>query len=840
MASIKPFLRKYEVFIVILGTLFFIYAIAFFDQKINFLLGNELIVNLNPTQKSFSMHYGDKNNISFSVSIENAAYCRAVCSYEFIDRSRSLIIDKNNFEIGIGDKFQKIYNLTVKRLGSGQDLYAFEVRCKSIKSIFCYTKGSEKSRNALITVNYDLTEAEKKLKSSLMQNVSRFLALLSDVDIEHQKISQKYFELGKKANLNNITPLKIELDDTFDRLSVDAENLRSLWATEDYNRLNKLFNKSYFESAIQLNKSIIQLNQRIDIIVKTHNGFIAQVNELHEEADKLNKFALALDSEEILYDVFVNNRHIEKIASDILNNTFENYDEVNESVSNISKQQINITSKSINPSSNLFFKLEYSLKKDRDLLCELNGECNASIQDIISKTEQFVKNYPNIDYFKQSCNSIDELEMEYENEGENALLYIESKNKTFVENETFLNSSRKFLQNVLRRLNNSYLESYESLSKENKTEKNILAMAFAILPKEKVNLTELEYDKPINLSLYFLSKINVSKDIVELKSKCGLMSKSLKPIGLVPVNALVNYTISQRINTNLSDNPPVCCVFNECRPCCNDESCRNDPKTYPIVFIHGHSFAKDNSPEFSLDSFNKMQDKLQEDGYLSAGIISLYSANEPVEPGIWSLSGRPITVKVSYYYDAFRKEDKYIVVPTKSENIDTYALRLKDLIEMVKQRTSKPKVNIIAHSMGGLVARRYIQIFGEDEVDKLIMIATPNHGITGSAANYCGIVGENRECQDMFKDSLFLNKLNDPLKQPAVARLYNVIGTGCAMDNGDGDGVVYAEDAKLDNSKSYFVKGTCSGYFGEKLHTSMLNVEKYPETYRIVADILKE
>ena len=48
------------------------------------------------------------------------------------------------------------------------------------------------------------------------------------------------------------------------------------------------------------------------------------------------------------------------------------------------------------------------------------------------------------------------------------------------------------------------------------------------------------------------------------------------------------------------------------------------------------------------------------------------------------MSGKPVTVKVSYYYDAFRKDDKYIVVPTSSENIDTYALRLKDLIDIVK------------------------------------------------------------------------------------------------------------------------------------------------------------
>ncbi|MBI2658872.1 alpha/beta hydrolase [Candidatus Woesearchaeota archaeon] len=235
-----------------------------------------------------------------------------------------------------------------------------------------------------------------------------------------------------------------------------------------------------------------------------------------------------------------------------------------------------------------------------------------------------------------------------------------------------------------------------------------------------------------------------------------------------------------------------------------------------------------------------MQSRLQDDGYLDAGIVSLYSQNEPLQKGIWGLSGKPVTVKASYYYDAFRKEDKYIVVPTKSESIDTYALRLRDLIDIVKERTSKPKVNIIAHSMGGLVIRRYIQIFGEDDIEKFIMIAVPNKGISGAASEYCGIIGENRECIDMQENSLFMNKLNDISKQPSKIKIYSIIGQGCQTSLGNGDGVVLAESAKFKDAKLFYVNGTCGGLFGESLHTEILNIEKYPETYGIISGILKE
>ena len=54
---------------------------------------------------------------------------------------------------------------------------------------------------------------------------------------------------------------------------------------------------------------------------------------------------------------------------------------------------------------------------------------------------------------------------------------------------------------------------------------------------------------------------------------------------------------------------------------------------------------------------------------------------------------------------------------------------LKNAIDVMKNTTKVSKVDIVAHSMGGLVARSYIEgdAYGND-VDKLITIATPQHG----------------------------------------------------------------------------------------------------------------
>ena len=844
MPQEKLFWKKYEFTIIVIITLLFIYFLVFFNQQINFLLGNELIVSLTPQQKSLNLHYGEKGKAEFDVSIDNVAYCRAECAYSFNDRSTNDLIDKGNFEIEKGQLFTKTYELGVKRLGSGQDIYSFDVACHSVNSFFCLTKSPEKSRSSLAVVNYDLTETEKALKKALKQNVTELLGLLSDVDISHQRLNQKYFELGFKVDLQNLSKQKIGIDDEYDKTRISIENLRSLWSVENYIKLSQLFNQSYSDTLDEINNSIQNLDKSIDDIVELHNELLSGLGKISVNLKQLESFSDEIEDSEISNNMNAIVKNFNKLSSSIINNTFENYDGLITELAEIVELRTLTTAKSKIPATELFFKSEYFLKYENDLLCSLKQDCieNISINDVIKNNERFIESYPSLISAKRSCNSLKDLDQTFLRIRNETSRIIIGNNVSFPSDSNFLTLTDDFKDNAARQINNSYYDSFEKIKSGNKINPDIIKIAESVLPTNKTNLKQLGYNRSINLSLYLLSKINLSDEITELLNKCARLEYQTETgsFNFNPISTNVTYNVTSKIETNLSDNPPICCVFNDCKPCCRDESCKNDPKTFPIIFLHGHSFAKDNSPEFSLDSFNKLQSKLQDDGYVNAGIVSLYSQNEQLQQGIWGLSGKPVTVKVSYYYDAFRKEDKYIVVPTKSENIDTYALRLKDLIDIVKQRTNKPKVNIIAHSMGGLVAKRYVQIFGENDIDKLIMIATPVKGISSEVSSYCGYVGENRECRDMQENSLFINKLNDPLKQSTKVKLYTIIGQGCQMKSGDGDGVVLSENAKLDNSKLYRVNGTCGGFFGNSLHTEILNINRYPATYNLVKEILKE
>ena len=180
----------------------------------------------------------------------------------------------------------------------------------------------------------------------------------------------------------------------------------------------------------------------------------------------------------------------------------------------------------------------------------------------------------------------------------------------------------------------------------------------------------------------------------------------------------------------------------------------------------------------------------------------------------------------------------YAISTQKSESIETYAIRLKELIDLLKFRTGRDKVVIVTHSMGGLVARSYLQIFGEEDVDKIIMITTPNKGVSGSVSSYCPILGEKKECNDMSEESIFIKKINDPNKVPKNVEVHNIVGMGCDTDGENGDGVVSKENSELEYAENYYVNGTCGSF--SVLHTQILDIEKYPKVYETISSILRK
>ncbi|MFH1583327.1 MAG: alpha/beta fold hydrolase, partial [Candidatus Falkowbacteria bacterium] len=156
-----------------------------------------------------------------------------------------------------------------------------------------------------------------------------------------------------------------------------------------------------------------------------------------------------------------------------------------------------------------------------------------------------------------------------------------------------------------------------------------------------------------------------------------------------------------------------------------------------------------------------------QDGFEGAGIKTIVSIAEPepdpviLVPGImgsWNVSGRWQIDPIFHTYDnlmealmaAGYKEDS---LSESEPNLFTFpydwrvdnnitADLLKAKINLVKEITGRDKVDIIAHSMGGLVARSYVE--GDDyqnDIDQIIFLGTPHQGSPESYLKYEGAEG---------------------------------------------------------------------------------------------------
>jgi len=103
----------------------------------------------------------------------------------------------------------------------------------------------------------------------------------------------------------------------------------------------------------------------------------------------------------------------------------------------------------------------------------------------------------------------------------------------------------------------------------------------------------------------------------------------------------------------------------------------------------------------------------------------------------------------------------------------------------VRARTGAAKVDIVSHSMGGLVSRTFVKsVGGASQVDSLIMLGTPNYGTAlANVASFftLGSCVGITACQQMAAGSTFLAALNagddtiGSVRYTSIATLYDEI-----------------------------------------------------------------
>lgn len=287
------------------------------------------------------------------------------------------------------------------------------------------------------------------------------------------------------------------------------------------------------------------------------------------------------------------------------------------------------------------------------------------------------------------------------------------------------------------------------------------------------------------------------------------------------------------INSTFSIGDALCELPSE--PCSSpDCTCSSVPvpkKTEgPIILFHGFT----SSP----DKMKNLQRRLSIDlHYADGGELTLEKGCKKTDRNtvytasyyIGDENKRPLEILVgaSYYqtYSNLKSTDASL----------TFRDTFSRIIEKARQCSNSDKVTIIAHSMGGIIARSYI-LEGNNagKVHKLVLLASPNKGgvygnqkyelVKGLEAELgdrkdllskCASAGlpsvvlslmDGRdvtgECQQMQQANTISNPILEHDETPGIVEYYTIAGNV----DGKGDGVVTMESAALDGADNRIVE----------------------------------
>ncbi len=656
---------------------------------------------------------------------------------------------------------------------------------------------------------------------------SRFLNYLNKIDSQrkiNEKIRCETYGVCKEENISmNLSDPLISLKEICKSISSEKSNFEN---SKNYFAYNYVLNNGIIIKDLTLNNAYEKLYEYLNVsdylsdakfieeknllydyyLIESKNF---QINNLNENIKETNLMFGQINEE---IDFINNFNYSEKYSKQLISELdLQGWDkEERESLS----YKINICSEIIN---------QYNQEADVQEIDEIIGINNFNSINSSKKIElskQILENCQDYIYTAYLIlNTLIENNKNQSQIDEN----FEEKNfeliNKFTENQI---SNISFMKEINLKLNNKSNNQIKNIKPISTFDETMLLMSI-----------DLRYENNNQNILYLFD--NSFCDTLDID---GNLKKEIKEYSFnltnIPFPEFNEF--NQTINVTLKKPELICCVFGVCNSCCINNSCSNDSKTYPVILIHGHSFNKENSPEYSLEGLNEIKSALETAGYIDAGTIIPSSQYYQIPEGEWGYSGSPIVLKLSYYYDVYDENGTIIDALSKSEHIETYSDRLKYMIDLIKYRTGKDKVNIIAHSMGGIVARKYIQKYGEDNIDKLIMIGTPNYGILGNVEQYCPILGEKIECYEMKKNSTFLNELNNYSYQNKT-KITTIIGTGCITEGFDGDGVVVSRNVNLSYANNTYINGTCKNIF-EPLHEEMLKTLEYPMVFEIIKNAL--
>jgi pimeloyl-ACP methyl ester carboxylesterase len=827
-----------------IGVLLVLLIAAVLALRIGYLFftGDELKTSLIADNPTFTISNTENASAHITLAVKTPYTCTAVCEWSV--RGPGGVMEERTLRLDNGAQFSTDLTLVPERIGEGISLYSVSASCMNEQTFWCPTNQADISKTLLLQVSYGLPN-DTQAKRAVLQD--RLIALLAT----HQD-SASVLRWARTA-LETAPQLRADaLLSSLQRAtaaSADAEVLlseaRQLWATQDYNALS--------DALYQINESAAEHIERdVRDALKMHNQTMLLAQAVTEETRMtLARHAWLHADPDVKQEIMFTQDVLQNITLTLETGSYQSYDDILERLG--------------------------SLHSDTLLMAQSTEPGSPSLSTILERRSTIVQ-----EAMSALCNCTTNMT------SEDGLADVATLNATLHSTlNTTLNATLNAMSNAtLNSMSNETLDSTLRITAVNGSgspaeilmPQRVLSMCLSlhedVAQYESMLAAALAAaTNPANGNASETNGSAGSPDMDEAAVRVADLLAS-EPAALLDgeyvqlrtfsarycdVPAMLRFTQAvQATRFNLSNlviappgpvPPPrepealpeqqvVCCVFDQCRPCCEGAACKS-AEQYPVMLVHGHAFSGSTSPEYSAGGFlAEIQRRLQDDGYLDIGTVT--PGTPPVREGLWGLAGRPVVARASYYYNAYRDESSFVLVTQKSESIDTYAIRMKEIVDRLRHNTGQDKIHFVAYSMGGLVVRRYIQIFGDEHVASVTTIGSPHAGVGQRVTSLCPVLGEQKECDDMREGSVFLRKLNDPqftIDAPFMA----VVGHGCDTDGGDGDGVVKASSATPTSTMAsdlriVNINGTCTDFFGTELHGTILDTELYPAVYGAITE----
>lgn len=190
--------------------------------------------------------------------------------------------------------------------------------------------------------------------------------------------------------------------------------------------------------------------------------------------------------------------------------------------------------------------------------------------------------------------------------------------------------------------------------------------------------------------------------------------------------------------------------------------------TTPVLLIHGMGNSADNWSEWTSDLAKVGEAELKK-GAQTMGKAELFQS------GGGLFDDRPWAFALNY--QTYR---------SAKGNIMTTAQAIPWAIKKIKEFTGERKVDIVSHSMGGLLARAYMENMlaqpYKGDIDGLITLNTPHMGssladnsLLGELISRLPFIGGGDAAQDMDPDSAFIQQANSK-DLPSGSKYTFVIG----------------------------------------------------------------